>query len=318
MAAQTIVVPSTYIMSTTAGFRLWGAAISAAIAAVGWVQTADTGQVNWATVTVPGQGVTTVYEIWKAADALQATDPIFLKLIYMISTSVPVGPRIQLIAGTNSDGAGTITSAANTGVSVTSAFEMFNSADNLPAAVAHNSYVNGDTSSLVLFLHPNPNGSSACGGLAVIERRRNVDGTNASGGFQIGTYPSASLSGASINTQTVYTNNLYAQPGASTGTGGPCFVGRGSANAVAQAVRANVVPLFPCFTGAYPEFGGPSKWLLGCYNGDIPLGTTFTVNHYGGTQTFMACGATWLGSGANSGAFSTTNTGYLVPCVRID
>jgi len=311
MAATTIVNPST-LAFTTAGFRLWGSAISTAIAAVGWTQTADTGQVNWTTVTAPGANVTTVYEVWKMADSLQATDPCFIRINYMIASSG--GPRMQITVGTNSDGAGAITSAANTGVSVSAASEVFNvNTTPLPAAVAHNSYVNGDTSSLVLLLHPLANGLITSGGLFVIERRRNVDGTPAAGGFQALWHPSTTTQ---LNLQTIYTNNLYAQPAVATGVGGPCYTGRASANATAIAVRANAVPLFPCFTGSYPEFGAPSKWLLGAYASDILVGTTFTATHFGGTQTFFACGA-W-NTCTTTSQFSSSASGFLSPCVRID
>src|SRR6266566_9890439 len=189
MAATTIVNPST-LAFTTAGFRLWGSAISTAIAAVGWTQTADTGQVNWTTVTAPGANVTTVYEVWKMADSLQSTDPCFIRINYMVASATN-GPRIQVNVGTNSDGAGAITSAANTGVSVTGAYEVMNTNTTpLPAAVAHNSYVNGDTSSLVLLLHPLANGILTSGGLFIVERRRNVDGTALGGGFQAYWHPS--------------------------------------------------------------------------------------------------------------------------------
>lgn len=312
MAATTIVNPSNMTLATNAGYRAWGSAISAAIATAGWTQTADTGQVNWTTMTAPSTGATTTYEIWKMADSLQATDPCFLRLSYSQTSSN--GPRIFCNVGTATDGAGTITSAANTGVSVTGNNDMFNNVTTPPpAAVAHNSYVNGDTGSLVLFLHPVANGISTSGGLLVIERRRNVDGTAATGGFQVLTVPPVT---AQMVCQTVYTNNLYTQPSSSTGAGGPCYVGRQAANNTGQAVRSGAVPLFPCFTGSYPEFGAPSKWLLGAYNGDIPLGTSFTTTHYGSTQTFLATGQ-W-GVNATTTQFSATGVGYLSPCVRID
>ncbi len=312
MTATTIVNPSTLILSTNAGFRLWGSAISTAIAAVGWTQTADTGQVNWTTVTVPATNAVTVYEIWKMADSLQATDPVFIRINYMVNASS--GPRIQITAGTNSDGAGTITSAANTGVSVTNAFDVMNGGTTpLPAATVHNSYVNGDTSSLVLLLHFNVAGSNLSSGLYVIERRRNSDGTPAAGGFQAFSFPP--VGNVSVNCQTVYTNNVYAQPANSTNTG-PCFIGRVINAGNPQGVRAGATPVFPCFTGSYPELGCPSKWLLGCFAADIPLGTTFTCTHYGSTQTFVSCGLLW--PALNSQAFSATTSGYLTPCVRID
>lgn len=39
--------------SSAAGFRAWWSWISAQLAAFGWVQSADTGQINWTTVGNP-------------------------------------------------------------------------------------------------------------------------------------------------------------------------------------------------------------------------------------------------------------------------
>ena len=61
-----------------ADFRLWGGGISAQLAAVGMVQTSDTGQANWATAV----GADSPYEVWRFNDALQATKPIFFRLRY--------------------------------------------------------------------------------------------------------------------------------------------------------------------------------------------------------------------------------------------
>jgi hypothetical protein len=101
---------------TDADFRAWGADYKTHLAAIGCVQTADTGQINWATATRPTTPVNTAagYEIWRFNDALQATAPIFFKLEYGTggSTNAAVGsqaPGMWLTVGTGSDGAGNIT-----------------------------------------------------------------------------------------------------------------------------------------------------------------------------------------------------------------
>lgn len=91
--------------STLANFKAWAQAISNALAAMGWVQTADTGQVNWSTISaVPSSAY--VYEVWRANDSLAAARPIFLLIRYGYSTS---NPSIRVSVGGGSNGAGVLT-----------------------------------------------------------------------------------------------------------------------------------------------------------------------------------------------------------------
>jgi hypothetical protein len=317
VAAQTITHTGGITLTSDAAFRTWGSSINAAIAAVGWIQTADTGQVNWTTATNPTANTFTNYEVWRMADATQSTDPVFIRIAYTRNSAN--GPRMQIVCGTATDGAGTLTSAANTNVSVTSAWEVFDSQAPAATVLTHNSYVNGDTSSLVLLLSPLVNGLSTNGGLFHIERRRNTDGTPGIYGFMAQWLPG---SGGSTNNamhyQTVYTHNLFAQPGVATANG-YCFTGgRNIAAGIDSAVRASVVPAFPVFTGAYPEMGAASKWMLGIFRNDVGLGQTFQVSHYGATQTFMSVGNTWLFNPTTTVSFSVSAMERLVPAVRID
>lgn len=94
---------------TDAEFRAWGRDYSDHLAAVGLVRTADTGQINWDTVLRPGAINTAAgYEIWRFADALQATAPIFIKIEYG-TFNVLDRPAIWITVGKGSDGSGTIT-----------------------------------------------------------------------------------------------------------------------------------------------------------------------------------------------------------------
>jgi hypothetical protein len=98
--------------STDALFRVWGSELSAKFAAVGLVQTADTGQINWATATRAANSSSFAtgnagYEIWRFNDSVQAAAPIYMKVLY--GTGLSGAPRIGIEVGTGSDGAGTLT-----------------------------------------------------------------------------------------------------------------------------------------------------------------------------------------------------------------
>jgi hypothetical protein len=94
--------------SSDAGFRAWGSELAAKLAAVGLVQTADTGQINWSTVTRPGTNTAGGYEIWRFADS-----SLYLKLEYGTGASAAV-PLMWVTVGTGSNGSGTLTGQTST------------------------------------------------------------------------------------------------------------------------------------------------------------------------------------------------------------
>lgn len=99
--------------TSDAGFRAWGSELSAKLQAAGLVQTADTGQINWATATRPGSVNTAAgYEIYRFDDALQATAPLYIKLEYGTG-NVADRPTIWVSVGTGTNGAGTLTGSVS-------------------------------------------------------------------------------------------------------------------------------------------------------------------------------------------------------------
>jgi hypothetical protein len=98
----------TVLHNSDAAYRAWGSALSAALQGCGLVMTADTGQVDWLTVTRPSINTFNGYEIYRFDDAMQATAPIFIKVQYGTGSST-THARILLIIGTGSNGSGTIT-----------------------------------------------------------------------------------------------------------------------------------------------------------------------------------------------------------------
>jgi hypothetical protein len=99
--------------TSDADFRAWGSALSASMQTAGLIQTADTGQINWATVTRPGINTAAGYEIYRFNDSLQGTYPIFLKIEYGTHTTTSA-PAMWLTVGTGSNGSGTITGQSST------------------------------------------------------------------------------------------------------------------------------------------------------------------------------------------------------------
>ena len=104
--------------ASSATFRLWGLENNTQLLAVGLTQTADTGQINWATVALPGT-INTIagFEIYRFNDTLQSTSPVFIKIDYGTGSSVAV-PLAAITIGQGSNGSGTLTGTLSTRVAV--------------------------------------------------------------------------------------------------------------------------------------------------------------------------------------------------------
>jgi hypothetical protein len=94
--------------TTDAGFRAWGSELNSKFAAVGMVQTSDTGQINWTTVTLPATNTASGYEIWKLSSG-----NLYFKITYATGNATGL-PDIQPQVGTGSSGSGTLTGTVST------------------------------------------------------------------------------------------------------------------------------------------------------------------------------------------------------------
>lgn len=96
--------------SSDAAFRTWGSELSAKFAAVGMVQTADTGQINWTSVTRAAVINTAAgYEIWKLSSG-----NLYFKIEYGTGATQPTFPALWITVGTGSNGSGTLTGQTST------------------------------------------------------------------------------------------------------------------------------------------------------------------------------------------------------------
>ena len=117
------------IQTTDAMFRAIGKMVSDQMLAGGWVKTADTGQIDWTTVTAPGAFNTERgYEVWKSTDGGSGgLVDIYVRIGYGSGNSGD-RPRYIFKVGFGSDGAGNLTGAA-----LSSVFDFyFNATDTEP------------------------------------------------------------------------------------------------------------------------------------------------------------------------------------------
>lgn len=90
-----------------AEFRVWGKSMSDALTAVGFIKSADTGQINWATVSRAAVNTAAGYEIRYLNDSLHSTCPIFVKIEWGTDSQAD-RPQVWLTVATGSNGSGTL------------------------------------------------------------------------------------------------------------------------------------------------------------------------------------------------------------------
>lgn len=157
--------------STLANFKQWAQVISNAFTTFGWVQSADTGQVNWSSIaSVPALNAY-VYEIWKPNDGLTT---FYLKVEYGTGAgSGNTNPRIRLSVGTSTNGAGAL-SGLTLGTFVISSDPNVTS-----TSTQFNCYLSGDAGRFMCAMWVNDTTNAGPQYFAV-ERSKNSSGSDTS------------------------------------------------------------------------------------------------------------------------------------------
>lgn len=93
----------------TAGFRDWGSKLCALLDNAGFVQSDDTGQIDWATADKPAENTAAGYRVYYLDDSLHDTHPIYFKLEFGTGDDTGI-PLMWLTVGKGSNGAGGVTS----------------------------------------------------------------------------------------------------------------------------------------------------------------------------------------------------------------
>jgi hypothetical protein len=258
--------------STTALFRAWVQFIEDTIVTTGgWVNTADTGQLNIASAAIPtATNQKSGYRVYRMNDALQATNPVFMRIDFGSGASIN-NPSIWITVGTGSDGAGVITGIRFNGGAQSSPTTGAISSN--PSAV-NRSYGSADSARLQLGMF-----IQSTVGLVLlfsIERTRNADGT-LNGTGVIMAYRDAGASYLNVN-QVILLNPTGAQPFKET----PKYV-ISDANPSAFGSDVGVGVLIPLIGVAQP----PGVGIVIVRAADFAAEAQFSMTIYGAARNYV-------------------------------
>lgn len=253
---------------TDAEFRLLCQFISNNLQSGGVTKTADTGQVDTATVTRPGSTNTVAgYEIRTFTDTLQATVPIFIKLEY--GTGATTGQfGVSISVGTGSNGSGTLTGVLQTDFRLNTG----------SGAATHTMWLSADTNRFVFKTKSNANAFTLS-----LERSHNLNKTdNSNGAYIIAVFASGSL------TTGWYSRYLK------FGGGGPVADNAAGAGGCfppyAQSTGLNSdgsLAVYPFYMYGVGETLVPSLNVAGAFTTDFTAESTYLVSLLGSNQTML-------------------------------
>ena len=251
--------------TNVANFNAWGSSVSAAIAAMGWTKTADTGQVSWGSVVVGS-----VYEVWHPNDALQTGPSSFYMRVQYGTSGTNV--NISFSLGTATNGAGTLTGQV--------VGPFFSYGGNADTAVYECDFC-GDSGRLGMFLWRNCTINPYAPTLVMVERLKNADGSDAS-------------SGVTLVVSSANNTNGFMQQTILFGLGnGPQTYGNTiSPGSVSSGAFNGSVPVSPLFPGI-GKYASPHTSLLVMGKADCVEGLQVNVELYSTTHTYL-CSAKFL------------------------
>lgn len=269
---NTLTVKTSVVLST---YKDLGLQMNALFSSMGLVQTADSGQVVWASLaSLPTQGTYRDYEIWRFNDIAQSNSPIYMKVAYdVISGS---HSAVVFSFGKGSNGAGTLTNAS--AVTRTMFYNSSGTQDaNVFAASDNSGFVLASTTSGVLYV-------------LVVDRQRDSVGDPLEDGWAV-LYKSASA-----------TNNVTVFDGLSNDgvlrihekvnrwpAVGPVNVD-GTTTLINDLGETIMLPTWISNRqGTYN-----SKMILSYPKLDLPGASDFTVTMFGDSKTYKPLGFTGL------------------------
>lgn len=164
---------------TDAHFRLWINEFHNAITGFGWVQTSDTGQINFSTVTHPtAADANTGYAMYRMNDSFQSSAPVYLKVEFGSTSSLADRAAIRVQISNATDGAGNLTGNVSALVKTQANASQTTTAVNVRSA--------GNSGSFRISAGIGDSGSH--GFCLVIERDKDASGNDTALGVSLLTY----------------------------------------------------------------------------------------------------------------------------------
>lgn len=280
---MTTATTSTVIDHTSdAGFRTWVAEVIAQLLAVGLTQTADTGQINTATVTRPGTSTSGGYAIFRFNDTAQATSPVFIKLEFGTNT-VATTPAMWITVANGSNGAGTLTGLITTRVIAANSTAPSSTVTLYVSRFMYNT--TAGACGMVWKINGGGNASQSLAGF-IIFRSNDGSGVVTTDSVHLLTNSNTASSAASSGFMQVisYLSSLVYNTGAwpSSSWGKLPFK-------LTATVFGGNVQVGPCFQ--YTPVMGITNWLCLGLLAEIGIGTSFVFAILGATtHTFLQVG----------------------------
>lgn len=275
-------------VASEAEFRAWGQSMSDAFDAIGLIQTADTGQIDWTTVGIPTISTVSGYEIRRFDDPAQTNAPIFIKIEWGAGSTL-ARPVIWITVGTGSNGSGTITTIYGTRT-------QMNSTGNAAAGdQVHFACMDESTGTFWMALNPLVASPTY---FVMVGRYGDDNGLATEDGAYVWL---KGLSSPGGNTMYGYSYDLAASitpvPGWS--------VGRDfAAGALAVFGQPGIVAFPIVITGDRLHWMGGA---IGIASADWPFGGVWTLTHLGTPRTFISMGGWANTSGTDAGALAGTS-----------
>lgn len=261
--------------ATDAEYRAWVQQIHDILNTLGLVQTADSGQINPATVLKPTVASSpNGYEMWRLNDALQATAPVFFKIEYGASNPV-ANPMIWLTVGAGTDGAGNLTGNKSTRLS----------GNTTPFTAARNWWASGNASRFAMAFHPDlgDNGFWYFG----IERTKDANGNDTGEGVTLFKSTFDQGNAANLQHQTILlTGGL--QGGVETFATGEMPV----SGLISSVLGSDVYTYAVRQMIVYPR-NAQRNWVV-YFNQDFLRETPIVLEIYGANSTYLPLGKTSL------------------------
>jgi hypothetical protein len=288
-------------------FRGWTQLIANGFISANWVRVADSGNINFATVTTPATAsLSSGYDIFRMTDALNVAAPVYVKVEYGSGTTNTI-PSIWLTIGSGSTGAGMVTGAASQRQQLTLSTQSTN---------AISSFISGDANRIHMALWSFSN--ATFGGTSVttlaqawyfsIERTKDATGADTTEGVLLVVKGAGSAAATSYNQQ--YWNSVTGSSGNEPSWG-------------VLMPSINVAPTSAVQTAFYPiyhskgVFVNPGMGTL-CFIGSSTAGAVvpategcpLVVPMYGSNHTYMplsalVAGPNLQGRNGNQGANTT-------------
>lgn len=253
--------------SSNAAFRAWASAIhSALVNTCGWTQTADTGQINFATVVAPvGSSSYPGYAVYAMADALQGTYPCYLRIDFGSGVTGFALPSIKVQIGTGTDGAGTLNGNTVTQRTLSCLTSDSNS---------WNCYFSGTTSRFTMVLWPTTSNSFNI----MVNIERSVDAAGAETNTGIG-FRGMQNDGSASFSQFLCNAGLGAVPASETR-----WLAYGS-NANAASAGLNLASISG-LRQAYGPLLNPELGMM-CCSSTFAFGAPVTVSRYSSNRNYF-------------------------------